>query len=240
MTTQQIQPPVHGAAPVTNTPATVAFVLTIFGIVGAFVPFLNFLSLILCGIGLVLAIIGLSKARHTAAGKGKSVVALILALLTFVIVPLVNSATTSALDDVATDLGTTSAELLETTVPDPPAVDTEPAAEPETPAEPQYTMEEQQAIASALDYLDYTAFSKQGLIDQLSSEYGEQFPVKVAETAVNSLDVDWSAEAVEAADDYVRYGSFSCDGLVDQLSSEYGEQFTSKQALHGAKEIGLC
>jgi hypothetical protein len=90
------------------------------------------------------------------------------------------------------------------------------------------------ARESAQDYLAFAGFSRQGLIDQLSSEYGDQYPVEAATAAVDSLDVDWNAEAVEAAESYLEFQSFSHAGLVDQLSSEYGDQFTREQAEHGA------
>lgn len=90
------------------------------------------------------------------------------------------------------------------------------------------------ARRAAQDYLDFMAFSRQGLIDQLSSEYGDQYPVEVATAAVDSLNVDWNAEAVEAAEGYLDFQAFSYAGLVDQLSSEYGDQFTREQAEHGA------
>ncbi|MFD6443968.1 Ltp family lipoprotein [Promicromonospora sp. NPDC060204] len=94
-------------------------------------------------------------------------------------------------------------------------------------------------MASAQDYLDYQAFSRQGLIDQLSSEYGEAFPVKDAEFAVDSLDVDWNEQAAKAAQDYLDYDSFSRQGLIDQLSSKYGDQFTVEQATYGVDQTGL-
>lgn len=243
MTTFQPQPPVYGTMPVKNTHATAALVLGIIAIAGAPIPFLNVMSVVLGVLALVFGIIGVVKSRTLLVGKGKSIVAIVLAVVTFIVVPLVNSATANVLDDTATNMETLTQEYGESVEP----TETEVAPEPETtpeeteaPAEPEMTMEEEQAIFAALDYLDYSAFSKQGLIDQLSSEYGEQFPVKVAEQAVASLDVDWNAEAVEAAQDYVDYSSFSCESLVDQLSSEYGDQFTTKQARHGATEIGLC
>jgi host cell surface-exposed lipoprotein len=91
------------------------------------------------------------------------------------------------------------------------------------------------ARESAQQYLDYSGFSRQGLIDQLSSEYGDQYPVEVATAAVDSLRVDWNAEAVEAAESYLEFQAFSHAGLVDQLSSEYGDQFTREQAEYGAR-----
>jgi Host cell surface-exposed lipoprotein len=90
------------------------------------------------------------------------------------------------------------------------------------------------ARRSAVSYLEMMGFSRQGLIDQLSSEYGDQYPVEVATKAVDSLDVDWNVEAVEAAESYLEIDGFSHAGLVDQLSSPYGDQFTREQAEHGA------
>jgi hypothetical protein len=40
---------------------------------------------------------------------------------------------------------------------------------------PHYTVSQQQAIGSAQDYLSFQAFSRKGLIQQLSSKYGEGF-----------------------------------------------------------------
>ncbi|WP_423463617.1 Ltp family lipoprotein [Promicromonospora sp. MS192] len=109
----------------------------------------------------------------------------------------------------------------------------------ETNSEPKLTESQQQAIATAEDYLDYQAFSRQGLIDQLSSEYGDAFPVKDAEFAVDSLDVDWNEQAARAAQEYLDYDSFSRQGLIDQLSSKYGDQFTVEQATYGVDQTGL-
>jgi hypothetical protein len=93
------------------------------------------------------------------------------------------------------------------------------------------------ARESAQSYLDMMGFSRQGLIDQLSSEYGDQYPVEIATAAVDSLSVDWNAEAVEAAEGYLEMQAFSHAGLVDQLSSDYGDQFTPEQAEHGATAV---
>lgn len=107
-------------------------------------------------------------------------------------------------------------------------------------AEEEFTPSQQNAIRSAKSYLEFTSFSRSGLIDQLSSEYGDQFPVDDATIAVDSLDVDWNAQAVKAARTYLDFQSFSCQGLIDQLSSEYGDQYTVEQATFGANEAGIC
>jgi hypothetical protein len=83
-------------------------------------------------------------------------------------------------------------------------------------------------------------FSRQGLIDQLSSSAGDGYSVSDATVAVDSLHVDWNAEAVKSAKDYLKMTSFSCQGLIDQLSSSAGEQFTTAQAQYAASKVGLC
>ncbi|MFB9956006.1 Ltp family lipoprotein [Cellulomonas denverensis] len=102
---------------------------------------------------------------------------------------------------------------------------------------------QQNAYRSAVSYLDFSAFSRAGLIRQLTSEYGEGYPPEDAEFAVARLEaeggVDWNAEAAEAAASYLEYSAFSRQGLLDQLTSEYGEQFTPEQAEYGVSTTGL-
>jgi colicin import membrane protein len=93
---------------------------------------------------------------------------------------------------------------------------------------------QQNAIRTAQEYLDYTGFSRLGLIDQL--EY-EQYSTADATFAVDSLNVDFNAQAAKVAQAYLDYTGFSCQGLIDQL--EY-EQFTADQATFGARQVGLC
>lgn len=117
----------------------------------------------------------------------------------------------------------------------PPPVESSPTSEA-----PQYPPQVEQARDSALSYLNYTAFSRNGLIDQLSSKYGDSYPKNVATQAVDSLDVDWNEQAAKAAQSYLDYTSFSCAGLIQQLSSKYGEKFTSAQAKFGAHQTKAC
>ena len=104
---------------------------------------------------------------------------------------------------------------------------------------PSYTVAQENAIGSAESYLESQAFSKAGLIDQLSSEYGEGFNRADAEFAVNHIKVDWNSEAVAAAKEYLQTQHFSRSGLIEQLTSEYGSQFTLAQAIYAADHVGL-
>lgn len=100
------------------------------------------------------------------------------------------------------------------------------------------TASQKNAYKSALNYLDTQPFSKQGLIEQLSSEDGEGYPEKDAEFAVNFIEkhheVNWNKQAYKAAKEYLENDSFSESGLIEQLESSYGEGFTHEQAVYGA------
>ena len=100
------------------------------------------------------------------------------------------------------------------------------------------TMSQQQAIRAAENYLSWMSFSKEGLIHQLSSEFGDGFPEADARFAVESLDVDWYEQAVKSAESYLEFMSFSRQGLIDQLTSDIGG-FTIEQAEHAADAVGL-
>lgn len=102
------------------------------------------------------------------------------------------------------------------------------------------TSPQKNAVRSAQQYISVQAFSHNGLIDQLSSEYGDGYSVSDATAAVNSMSTDWSEQAVRAAKNYLSIQGFSCNGLIEQLSSEYGDQYTHSQATYGATQAGAC
>lgn len=104
---------------------------------------------------------------------------------------------------------------------------------PTVPLEPVSTVSQRNAVRTAKSYLDYTAFSRKGLIQQL--EY-EGFSTADATFAVDSIAVDWNAQAAKAAKSYLDYSGFSRGGLIDQL--EY-EGYTPAQAAYGATSAGL-
>jgi hypothetical protein len=96
-----------------------------------------------------------------------------------------------------------------------------------SPAKQDITASQRNAIRSAQQYLDYSAFSRSGLIHQL--EY-EDFSTADATFAVDSLHVDWNEQAAKSAKQYLEYTSFSRSGLIDQLVYE---GFTRAQAEYG-------
>ena len=111
----------------------------------------------------------------------------------------------------------------------------EPAEEPseEVNEEPEMTLAQENALRAAQDYLDYTAFSKAGLIEQLQYE---EYSKEDATFAANNVEVDWKEQAVQSGKDYLDYTSFSRNGLIEQL--EY-DGFTNEQATYAVNQIGL-
>lgn len=95
------------------------------------------------------------------------------------------------------------------------------------------TLSQKNAVKTAESYLDYTAFSKSGLIGQL--EY-EGFSNEDATYAVDQISVDWKEQAVAMAKSYLDYTSFSKSGLIEQL--EY-EGFSNEDATYAAEQAGF-
>ena len=93
--------------------------------------------------------------------------------------------------------------------------------EPTVADESSWTREQQNAYKAAKSYLNFLPFSKQGLIEQLSSEYGDQYPEEVAVFAVEQLEergeVDWYEQAEKCAKSYLEVMDFSRQELIDQL-----------------------
>ncbi len=107
-------------------------------------------------------------------------------------------------------------------------------------SKPEFTVAQKNAIRSAESYLRFKGFSRDGLIQQLSSSAGDGYDIDDATVAVDSLDVDWNEQAAKSAQSYLDFKGFSCDGLIQQLSSSAGDKFTKEQATYGAKQAGVC
>lgn len=94
------------------------------------------------------------------------------------------------------------------------------------------------ALQTAQDYLKGQSFSKQGLYDQLTSEYGEKFPPEAAQYAIDNLKVDWNEQALKTAKEYLETMPMSNEELRNQLTSDYGEKFTPEEAQYALDHLG--
>lgn len=105
---------------------------------------------------------------------------------------------------------------------------------------PELTNPQKNAVRNAEQYLSMSGFSRDGLIEQLSSSAGNGYDRADAIAAVDSLTVDWNEEAAQSAEQYLSMTGFSCSGLIDQLSSSAGNKYTKEQAKYGARKAGAC
>ncbi|MCI1959674.1 MAG: Ltp family lipoprotein [Clostridia bacterium] len=94
------------------------------------------------------------------------------------------------------------------------------------------TTEQKNACAKAEDYLDFSAFSRSGLIEQLKYE---GYSTEAATYAADKCGANWNEQAAKKAKSYLSFSSFSHDGLIEQL--EY-DGFTTEQAEYGVKAVG--
>lgn len=85
------------------------------------------------------------------------------------------------------------------------------------------------ALKQAESYSETLHMSKQGIYDQLTSEYGGKFSDEAAQYAVDNVKVDWNANALQKAKDYQKTMNMSPDAIHDQLTSVF-EGFTEEEA----------
>ena len=93
------------------------------------------------------------------------------------------------------------------------------------------TFGEKNALEKAHQYLEYSAFSYSGLIEQLEFE---GYTHSEAEYAADHCGADWNEQAVKKARQYLEYSSFSRSGLLEQLEFE---GFTHAQAEYAVNVV---
>lgn len=95
------------------------------------------------------------------------------------------------------------------------------------------TVSQQNAVKKAKSYLNFSAFSRKGLIEQLEFE---GFSTEDATYGVDNVNADWDEQAVKKAKSYLSFSAFSRKGLIEQLEFE---GFTYEQAVYGVEQNGL-
>ena len=107
----------------------------------------------------------------------------------------------------------------------------------ETKEEPSVPKEYRNALRSAETYSDMMHISKQGIYDQLTSEYGEKFDAEAAQYAIDNLNADYNENALKCGKNYQETMNMSKDAIYDQLTSEYGEKFTAEEAQYAIDNL---
>ena len=99
------------------------------------------------------------------------------------------------------------------------------------------TTEQKNALRKAESYAKTMHMSKQGIYDQLTSEYGEGFDKEAAQYAIDNIEWDWNANALAKAKSYRDTMSMSKNRIYDQLISQYGEKFTKEEAQYAIDHL---
>ena len=123
-------------------------------------------------------------------------------------------------------------EQAPASTPQPPKTMSAPT-QPEPAPVSNETVSQTNAVAKAIDYLGYSAFSHDGLVAQLEFD---QFSHVDAVYGADNSGADWNEQAAKKAKDYMSYSAFSRGGLITQLEFD---KFTQAQAEYGATSVGL-
>jgi hypothetical protein len=232
------------AAPKQKSPVGLAaLIVGAVAFVFAIVPVLSFIAWLPAIAAIVLGIIGLVQKNRA---RGFAWAGLALGIVSWIVAIAVSVATfAGAASSISESIESAAPSAIAAT-PEPVAIESTPpaadtpvaeatVAEPApvaTPAAPELTLSQRNAVSKGKSYLEYSAFSRSGLIDQL--EY-EGYSTADAEFAVDNIAPDWNAQAAAKAKSYLDYSSFSRDGLIDQLLYE---GFSQEQAEAGASAVG--
>ena len=116
-------------------------------------------------------------------------------------------------------------------------IEEEETTETESQEESNVPREYISALRKAESYSETLHMSKQGIYDQLTSEYGEKFTPEAAQYAIDHMNADWNANALEQAKSYQETLNMSPQAIYDQLISEYGGQFTPEEAQYAIDHL---
>ncbi len=103
--------------------------------------------------------------------------------------------------------------------------------------QPDVPAEYKSALNQAGSYANTMHMSKQGVYDQLVSEYGGKFTAPAAQYAIDNVKADWNANALAKAKDYQKTMSLSPTAIHDQLTSAAGEKFTQAEADYAIQHL---
>ena len=99
------------------------------------------------------------------------------------------------------------------------------------------TEELPKTINKATTYANTMHMSKQGVYDQLVSEYGEKFSISAAQYAIDNIKADWNINALAKAKTYQDTMNMSPAAIREQLTSKHGEKFTKTEADYAIQHL---
>lgn len=215
-----------------DTFGIVTLITGMLALIGCWIPLLNIISMIIAISGLIIGICSIVKFLNKRCRScALAITGMILSVITICIGSKINSVilnnfpenfkSTSNLEQLSQNSNTSSkgsntssSDIVKSDMPT------------------NLTLGQQNALKKAKSYLEYSGFSRSGLIEQLKFE---KFSSEDAEYAVNNCGADWNEQALKKAKSYLEFSSFSSQGLIDQLKFE---GFTQEQCEYAMRKIG--
>ncbi|GGK86554.1 hypothetical protein GCM10007382_03130 [Salinibacterium xinjiangense] len=246
--TNEPHPSAYQSAPLEDTgkpPSPLAIAALAVGIVAFVSGWVPFWGVVAGAGAIALASIALVKKQRKVfafAGLILGCIAALTSLITTIAlisgVANVSESTTAvapAATSTATPAPRVTAKPTPTTKPAPELTPTATPAPTVAPAPPKpvETVSQSNATRKAQSYLNYSSFSRTGLIDQLIFE---GFSAEDATYGTDTVGADWGQQAAGKAKSYLDYSAFSRDGLIDQLLFE---GFSAEEAEFGVASVGL-
>jgi hypothetical protein len=148
----------------------------------------------------------------------------------FVVIGIASPKDSTKQSNTSVKPDTTTASVASTATPTATTTQTK-APEPAVPAE------YKSALAKATSYASTMHMSKQGVYDQLTSDYGEKFSAEAAQYGIDNVKADWDANALAKAKDYQDSMQMSPAAIHDQLTSQYGEKFAASEADYAIQHL---
>uniref|UniRef100_UPI0026204172 Ltp family lipoprotein n=1 Tax=uncultured Psychrobacter sp. TaxID=259303 RepID=UPI0026204172 len=97
------------------------------------------------------------------------------------------------------------------------------------------TNPQKNAVRSAKDWIEYSAYSRKNLIETLSQSDG--YTIDDATAAVDGLNIDWNEQALRSAKDWLEYSGYSRKNLIETFSQSDG--YSQSQATYAAEKAGV-
>lgn len=195
--------------------------MSIFALLFGILSFIPGIGVIFIVAALVVSIICLAKKK---AGKGLAIAGLVLGIFGVIVFGASGSDSNKEVQNV------TKTEEKQTEASTASDETEEPSTDDNVPREYKSALKKAEAYSNKM-YL-----SKQGVYNQLTSEYGEKFPADAAQYAIDNVVADWNENALQKAKSYQQM-DMSTSAIYDQLISEYGELFEESEAQYAIDNL---
>lgn len=217
-----------------DTFGIVTLIMGIVALIGCWIPFINIISMIIAISGIIVGICSIVKfLKKKCRNCALAIIGMILSIITIYIGININNKVSDNFSSSSVFKTGDTKKQANKSVKNSKETNTNNIENKSEESSSNVTLSQKNALKKAKSYLDYSSFSRSGLIKQLEFE---KFSLEDATYAVDNCGANWNEQAIKKAKSYLDYSSFSAQGLIDQLKFE---GFTQKEAEYAIKSIGL-